>query len=198
MGWFESEIGKWLVLPILIFLARIVDVSIGTIRIIMVSRNQKLTASLLGFFEVLIWLVAIGQIMQNLSNVACYVAYGAGFATGTLVGMYIEEKLALGVVIVRTITRRDASELICQLQDRGYGTTYVPAKGLGGDVDIIFNVIPRSNVEEVVELIKSFHPRAFYSIEDVKAVSMGIFPDKIPINKRLIPKNKGRKLRKGK
>ncbi|GAE87820.1 hypothetical protein JCM21531_1220 [Acetivibrio straminisolvens JCM 21531] len=80
----------------LIFFSRIIDVTIGTIRIIFVSRGKKYLAPVLGFFEVLVWIVAISQVMQNLNNFACYFAYAAGFATGTFVGIIIEEKLAIG------------------------------------------------------------------------------------------------------
>ena len=96
MAFFGSEIFTFIILPILIFIARVCDVSIGTMRIIFISRGAKILAPLLGFFEILIWLVAIGKVMQNLDNIACYVAYAGGFATGNFVGIRIEEKLAMG------------------------------------------------------------------------------------------------------
>jgi uncharacterized protein YebE (UPF0316 family) len=79
----------WIVLPLLIFLARVVDVSMGTIRVIFVSRGLKYLAPVVGFFEVLIWLLAIGQIMKNLSSPLCYVAYAGGFAAGNYIGIVI-------------------------------------------------------------------------------------------------------------
>ena len=85
----------WVVLPLLIFFARICDVTLGTIRVIFISKGFKYIAPCIGFFEVIIWLLAIGQVMNNITNVASYIAYGAGFATGTFVGMAIEEKLSL-------------------------------------------------------------------------------------------------------
>ena len=98
---FDGDTFTYVILPLLIFLARIADVSIGTIRIVMVAKGQKMIAPILGFFEVLIWLLAISKIMQNLDNWVCYVAYGAGFATGNYIGMIIEEKLAMGIKIGR-------------------------------------------------------------------------------------------------
>ncbi|HER42916.1 MAG TPA: hypothetical protein ENO08_00460, partial [Candidatus Eisenbacteria bacterium] len=86
MTFIDSELFKWVVLPLLIILARVIDVTIGTIRIVFVSRGHKVIAPILGFFEVLIWLLAIGQIMRNLSNFMCYIAYGTGFALGTYMG----------------------------------------------------------------------------------------------------------------
>ena len=103
-GFFDSFWFEWVLIPVLICLARIVDVSIGTLRIIFVSKGMRGIAPILGFFEVIIWLVAIGQIFQNLSNWVNYIAYGAGFAMGNFVGIYIEGKISLGYTLVRIIT----------------------------------------------------------------------------------------------
>jgi len=108
----NSAFYAWLILPLLIFLARVADVSIGTIRLIFISRGLKYLAPLVGFFEILIWLLAIGQIMKNLSNPACYIAYAGGFAMGNFVGMWIAERLSLGVVLIRVVTKKDATELV--------------------------------------------------------------------------------------
>jgi uncharacterized protein YebE (UPF0316 family) len=104
-SFFNSNLFGYLILPLLIFFARICDVSIGTMRIIFVSKGKKNIAPLLGFFEVLIWIIVISKIMQNLNNYVNYVAYAAGFATGNLVGMIIEEKLAVGVQMIRVCCR---------------------------------------------------------------------------------------------
>ncbi len=95
---FGSDWFNYLVLPAAIFLARICDVTIGTLRIIFVSKGNKLIAPVLGFFEVLIWIIAITRIIENLNNPFCYVAYAAGFATGNYIGLRVEEKLAVGIV----------------------------------------------------------------------------------------------------
>jgi uncharacterized protein YebE (UPF0316 family) len=191
----DSELFKWVVLPFFIMLARVIDVSIGTIRIVFVSRGHKVIAPILGFFEVLIWLLAIGQIMRNLSNVMCYIAYGAGFALGTYVGLIIEEKLAIGILLVRIITHKDSSELIEALKKADYGVTSVPAYGTSGKVDIIFTLIRRSAISDVMRIIERFNPRAFYSIESVKAVREGIFPADVVDRPRL---NMFKRFRKGK
>ena len=98
-----------IIIPLLIFVARIFDVTLGTIRIILVSRGVKIPAALLGFFEVLIWLIAIGRVMQNLNNVSNYIAYAGGFAMGNFVGIYIENKLAMGLLSIRVVTAKDAA-----------------------------------------------------------------------------------------
>jgi len=176
MSFFSSETFTFIVLPLLIFLARICDVSLGTIRIIFVSRGLKYLAPLIGFIEILIWLVAIGKIMQNLGNIACYFGYAGGFAAGNYIGIIIEEKLAMGTFLIRIITKKDASELINTLNREGYGATSIPGQGKEGQVHIIYTIIRRGDLKHVIEIIKRFNPKAFYSIEDVRFVKEGIFP----------------------
>lgn len=167
-----------IILPVLIFLARICDVSIGTLRIILVGRGHKILAPLLGFFEVLVWLIAIQQIMQNLTNIVYYLAYAAGFAAGNFVGMLIEEKIALGILIIRIITNQSAEKLVEQLRDQDYGVTSIDAAGKTGPVNVLYTVIRRSDLKNIINLINNYHPNAFYSVEDVKLVREGIFPSK--------------------
>jgi len=176
IGFFHSEAFTFVLLPVLIFLARILDVSFGTIRIIFISRGRKFLAPAIGFFEILIWLVAIGKVMQNLTNVYCYIAYAGGFAAGNFTGMWIEEKLAMGTLIIQIITKKDASALINNLKSSGYGVTVVPAEGSTGQVHIVYSLIKRSALKDVVAIIKRFNPKAFYSIEDVRFASKGILP----------------------
>jgi uncharacterized protein YebE (UPF0316 family) len=176
MTLFDSSLYTWIILPFLIFVARIADVSIGTVKLIFISRGLRSIAPILGFLEVLIWLLAIGQIMRNLTNPVCYVAYAGGFATGTYVGMYIERKLAMGNLLVRLITRKDATELIDRLKAADYGVTVVDAQGSSGLVHVLYTVIKRGDLEDVVGIIKQFNPRAFFTVEDIRTVSEGIFP----------------------
>ena len=176
--WSVADVYPWIVLPLLIFSARVCDVSLGTIRIIFLSKGVKYLAPVIGFCEIMIWLLAIGQIMQNLTNFYYYVFYAGGFATGTYVGMYIEGKLSIGMTIIRVITRRDASALVEYLNSLRYGVTTVDAQGEKGKVQIIFTIIKRRDINSVVRAIKQFNPNAFYSIEDVRSVSEGAFlPD---------------------
>jgi len=168
-----------IIVPILIVLAKIIDVSLGTIRIILVSKGLKKFAPIIGFVEVLVWIIAIGQVMQNLTNPINYVAYAFGFALGNYFGILLEAKLALGQVIVRVISKKDASELIEVLKNAKYGITIVDAIGSTGPVHMIFTVIKRSQIKDVVEIIKEYNPRAFYSIEDIRFVSEIYYGDMI-------------------
>ena len=189
----NSEFFTWVVLPALIFIARVADVSLGTVRVIFIARGLKYFAPVVGFFEILIWLLAIGQIMQNLSNPICYIAYAGGFAMGNYFGIWIAEKLSLGVVLIRVITSKDASELIEYLKTAEYGVTVVDAKGSAGNVQVVFTIVRRREVVTVVSLIKQFNPKAFYTIEEVGFVERGIFPArKTWLNNLFRPFRKGK------
>ncbi len=158
---------SYVVLPLLIFLARIMDVSINTIRIIYVLGGRRLTATVLGFFESFIWLMAIRQIFEHLDNWVCYVAYPGGFAMGILVGMMIEERIAYGKVIVRIITRKDVAELITFLTANQFRYTRVSTEGIDGAENLVFTVLPRENLESLLNKMKEILPTAFYTVEKV-------------------------------
>ena len=189
------EFFSLVVVPAFIFLARICDVTIGTMRIIFVSRGMKMVAPILGFFEVFIWIIAVGQIFQNLTNPLNYFAYAAGFATGNYVGMIVEEKLAMGLALIRIITQRDATNLIDYLRAAGYGVTVLDAQGKHGPGKVIFSVVKRKNIKNVEDAIHEFNPKAFYSIEDVRRAAEGTFPIITP---GPTPFSFGRVIRKGK
>ena len=168
---------SWVLLPALIFSARLCDVSLGTLRVIFISRGFRYIAPVIGFFEVIIWLLAIGQVMSNLTNVVAYIAYGGGFAAGTFAGMFIEERLSIGTVIVRLITRDDAPDLVAAIRALDYGVTVMDAAGSTGRVNVIFMVVMRHDLPEVIGTIRSFQPNAFYTVEDVRTVTQGVFPE---------------------
>lgn len=163
---------NWVIVPLLIFLARIFDVSLSTVRIMFVMSGRKRIAPVLGAIEVLIWLIAIGQIMQNLSNFMCYIAYAGGFAAGTYIGMRIEERLAFGNYIIRIITDH-AEPLIKYLRENHYGVTALDAEGNVGPVNVIFLVIRRSKLDKVLGIIKRFNPEAFYTVGSIKYLNEG-------------------------
>jgi uncharacterized protein YebE (UPF0316 family) len=176
VSFYNSDTFVWIILPILIFCARLCDVSLGTLRIIFVSHGLKYVAPIVGFFEINIWLLAIGQIMQHLNNLACYFAYAGGFATGAFIGMLIEEKLSIGMVMIRIICKHDATDLIKSLQEAEYGVTTHDAEGIKGPVKIIFAVIRREDLHDILDRIHKIHPHAFYSVEDIRSVGEAMFP----------------------
>ena len=161
---------NYVIIPLLIFMARIGDVSISTIRIIFVMSGKRNVAPLLGFFEALIWLLAIGQIISNIDNAFSYIAYASGFAAGTYVGMYIEEKLAIGRVVLRLITKEPVHELLTFLREKDYRYSILDAQGKKGKVNVVFLVVKREKLNDLTTAINRYHPNAFYTIEGVKMV----------------------------
>jgi len=184
-------------LPLAIFLGRIVDVSMGTLRVIFLSRGMRLLAPIIGFVEILIWLLAIGQIMKNLSNPVCYVAYAAGFAGGNYVGLLIEGKLAMGLSMVRIMLSQDGSRLKRFLTKAGYRLTSVPAQGSRGPVEVLFTVTRRRQLHRVAEIIRRCNPDAFYTVEDVRSARgvtslPGRASSSVWRRRRLVPRRKGK------
>lgn len=171
----DQQFYAWVILPLLIFAARVADVTLGTMRIMFVSRGKRRLAPILGFFEVLIWIVAIGQLVQNLGSVTSYLGYAAGFATGNFVGMLIEDRLAIGRLIVRTIIPAGGDELIQRLHDAGFGVTGVDGQGATGSVKLIYAVVERKQLKEVMDIIHSVSPKAFFTVEDVRSAAEGVF-----------------------
>ncbi|MBN1790951.1 MAG: DUF2179 domain-containing protein [Bacteroidales bacterium] len=167
----NSPYFDYLILPLFIFCLRICDVTLDTLRIIFMTKGFKYLAPIIGFFEILIWIVAITRIMQNLNSWVAYVAYAAGFATGNYVGMLVDEKLAIGHELIRVITRVDASEMVNALRTSGYGVTTVKAMGMQGEVGIVFIIANRKNQKHAIEIIQKHNPNAFFTIENVHFVN---------------------------
>lgn len=168
---------NWIILPLLIFISRLGDVTLATLRHIFVSKGFKKLVPVLGFIEVLIWLIAMRQVFSNLNNIACFVAWAGGFAMGTYLGMMIEEKLALGNQIIRIITDKDPTAMVNSFRELHQGVTVVDGQGAQGPVKLVFTVVDRVHKKQIVEIIKQHNPNAFYSIEDVKTSRHGVFSD---------------------
>ncbi|MDQ2692861.1 MAG: DUF2179 domain-containing protein [Chloroflexota bacterium] len=166
----------WVVLPFIVFVARLIDVSLGTVRIIFLSRGRKYLAPLLGFVEVLIWITVVSQIVRGAQSATAYLAYAAGFAVGNYVGMLIEERLAIGTLVIRVILSQDGAQLVDRLRTEGYGATYVDGHGATGPVMLIYTVVPRKELSRVVSLIQEIHPKAFFTVEELRSAQQGIFP----------------------
>ena len=168
---------SWVIVPLLIFSARIIDVSIGTLRVIFLSKGYKKLAPILGFFEVIIWILAVTQVMKHLDNYFNIFAYGAGFATGNYIGMLIDEKLSLGYVMLRIIFKKKPDDFITVLKENNIGYTIADGEGNTKKVKILFSVLKKSNLKIVYKALSKHNPDAFYTIEDVKTARQGIFPD---------------------
>lgn len=166
----------WVGLPLLVFFARVVDVTLGTLRIIFTSRGKKHLAPLLGFVEVFIWVSVIAEITKGAHNLVAYLAYAGGFAAGNYIGMYIEDKLALGMLMVRAIVPDHILDLTEKLREKGYGVTSVKAQGSLGPVKLVYTIVMRRNLPEVAKIIQKSYPNAFFTVEELRSAERGVFP----------------------
>jgi len=164
------EFPDW-ILPLLIFTARICDVSIGTVRMITVISGHRLASAGLGFLEVLIWVLAVGGVVGNLDNPVMLLAYAGGFAAGTLVGMSLENRLAIGYRVVRVINPALDRNLAGVLRDAGYTATRLDGHDRAGPVEIVFVPVRRRHVPALLQTIAGVTPDAFLSVERAERVS---------------------------
>ncbi len=155
-------------LPVAIMLLRIIDVSLGTVRLIMVFRGRRITAAVLGFFEVIIWLTAITGIISHITDWVNVIFYGLGFALGNVVGMQIENIMAVGQQVVRFISAEESDRITRILRAKGYGVTEVVASGREGPVGLGFVIAARRKIPALVSLISGVDPKAVVTIEDVR------------------------------
>ena len=183
-----DEIYGLIILPLLIFTARIADVSLMTLRIIFTSRDQIKLAPIIGFFEVFIWLLAIGQLFSNISNILYYFAYATGFATGNYFGIYIDRKLSVGLLNLQLIVSKKPDMLLKSLKEAGYGLTVLTAEGYHNI--LVQLIIKRRNLKHVLEIIEENYQNAFLSIQQVQSVKGGIFPPPLRSQKLNFKKQK--------
>lgn len=167
---------SWVVVPVLIFLARVCDVTLGTLRFIFIAKGMRKLAPLLGFVEVLIWVLAVREVMVNLRNIACFLAYGGGFAMGNYVGMWLEEKLSIGMALVRVVFKTDPTPLMEFMKNNDLGYTIVKGEGTREKVKILFSVVKRKDLDHIFAAIATFNNHAFYTVENIRSASEGIFP----------------------
>jgi uncharacterized protein YebE (UPF0316 family) len=173
----SPELYAYVILPLLIFLARVADVSMETVRVIYISRGIKFLAPIIAFFEIVIWLLAMEVVMSDLSNLANFFAFAFGFATGTYVGLVIEEKLSIGMVILRIITTDEESNdgIVSFLARENLGVTDIDAHGARGAVRIILTLVNRTDVSRITGFLNETYPHTFFSIEDVRYANEGVF-----------------------
>jgi uncharacterized protein YebE (UPF0316 family) len=166
------------VLPALtIFLLRITDVSIGTIRTIYSVRGQRMLATVLGFVESLIWIYAISRLVVTVKESPWnMIAWAIGFAAGTYIGITIEKWIASGNILVRVISPKHAIRLRAKLLDAGYGVTALQGQGRDGEVMVMFVVAARRRGDEILEHIQSMDPDAFITVEPVSQAIGGYAP----------------------
>jgi uncharacterized protein YebE (UPF0316 family) len=156
---------------LLILALRLVDVSLGTLRIILLSRRQRLLPALIGFVEVFTWLVAVTVVFSNLSDVPRMLAYAAGFALGTYLGTLLESRLAIGNTMMRVVSPVGSPQAYDDLRRAGFAVTVVNADGRDGEVRLAFTIIPRRRRKEALSIVQGRNPTAFVTLQDIETVA---------------------------
>ncbi len=175
----SAEFISFIGIPLLIFVARVFDQTLGALRILFISKGNKLFAPLVSFFEALIWILVIAQVLQNLGNAFAYIAYALGFATGNYMGILVEEKLAMGINMIRVITRSNSQKIQRKLREAGYGFVNLIGEDIDGGENVLLIIVNRKEVSKVVALVREVHPHAFFSVEEVQSVSDIGYPLKV-------------------
>lgn len=158
-----------------IFTLRIVDVSLSTLRIMMVVRGRKAWAMTFGFFQALIFVVAIRGIFSDILHLEKVIGYGAGFATGLVVGMFLEERLAIGFTHLRVVSAGRSAELVERLRSEGFAVTEIPSRGLNGTVAMLSCNVQRRRTKYITRLIDEIDPQAFVTAQAVRPVQRGFW-----------------------
>jgi uncharacterized protein YebE (UPF0316 family) len=159
----------------LIFLLRVSDMTLDTLRVLVVMRGKKGIAWVLGFFQAAIFVLAISSVLSDLDNLLNVVGYAAGFATGNVVGMLIEERLAIGHTHINIVSSRRGSAIAEHLRADGYAVTEIPARGKDGMVSLLTLSVLRKNGEKVRKLVNQIDPDAFITAEDVRPIRRGFW-----------------------
>ncbi len=163
---------------IVIFLLRLLDVGISTIRIVLIGRGRRLPAAGLGFVESFIWVVAVSRVLTGLDDPVRMVAFAAGFGAGTYLGSVVEEWIALGQSLVRVVSAVGSPEVAPILRQQGFGATVVNGDGLEGEVRITFSVVPRKRVRELTGLVHSVNPEAYVTVDHTSSIDLAARHDR--------------------
>jgi uncharacterized protein YebE (UPF0316 family) len=148
---------------------RLVDVSIGALRITYLVRGRRLIAGVLGFFESLSWVVAAALVLSDIDEWYKVIAYAAGFGLGTALGGSLDRWIASGQVFVRIMAPVDSPPVASELRDRGFGVTVINAEGRDGEVRLSIVALPRRRLGELTTIVHEINPRAFVTVDDIKA-----------------------------
>lgn len=160
---------------ILIFIAKLVEVSLATVRLVLVNRGEKLKGSIIGFFEILIWALVVSQVLTDLSEDPLkLVVYCLAFSFGNYIGVTIEGKLAIGTSCIQVLIREETKEPLCAaLRESGYGVTAIKGEGKNGPMDVLMVVLRRKSIDAATEIIHHFSPKAVIMINDVRQFRNG-------------------------
>lgn len=169
---FITDINAWMGAG-LIFFMRVCDMTLDTLRVLVVMRGKKSIAWVFGFFQSAIFVLAISTVLSHLDNPLNMIGYAAGFATGNVVGIWIEERLAIGHVHLRIISSRRGAAISDRLRQAGYAVTEIPARGKDGMVSLLAVSVLRKNAGVIEAMIREIDEDAFITAEDVRPLRRG-------------------------
>lgn len=158
-----------------IFIAKISHVTLGTLRIIYLTRGKSIPAALIGFFEVILYLAALNMVLNNMDQWLNILVYGLGYAAGNIVGSLIEEKIAIGVVHVQVVAGLDGAGLEHILRDLGFGVTSMPCYGREGERQALNLIVKRKELPALMKALREHEPDAFISVFDTRQTTGGYF-----------------------
>lgn len=158
-----------------IFFARVTDVSLATVRTLLLVRGKRVPAAILGFFEVTVYIVALGRVMSTLNNPLNLIAYSLGFATGNFVGATLDERMALGYLTVQVITSDLQSDLAAVLRAQGFGVTALYGEGRDGPRQILYISLKRKFLPQIMSTLEAQEPDAFVTVMDTRLTQGGVF-----------------------
>lgn len=167
-------------MPLLIFVLQAADITVGTLRVVMLVRGHRLAAGGLALLESLVWVYAAGQVLTDPANPIEVAAYVTGFAAGTMLGVTVERWLALGKTLLRIVAPVGSPQVVDELRRRGYYATVVNAEGRDGQVRVVFSVVPRRQVPSVERVVADINPRAFVTFEETRTLSVARGPLAVP------------------
>lgn len=161
-----------------IYVARVIDVSFATVRVLMIMRGQRLSAACLGFFEIIIYILALSRVVNQLEQPLNLIVYAMGFASGTITGSYLEERLAVGFIMAEVIPKFNGQELAEKLRQRHFGVTILHGEGRDGPRMVLHISLQRKKLPELYRMIEEHHPKTFMTIFDTKRSWGGFYKRK--------------------
>jgi len=157
----------------MVFLLRVTDVAMGTLRTVYILQGRRIRAAVIGFFEVLIWIFVISQVVASISNWVLMIGYAGGFATGTYVGLWLESRFAIGYAQLRVISRSFGEQIAAALWEENFGATVVRGHGRAGDIDLVFSIVPRRHIHKCVQIASVIDKDCFVSVSDSRYLFRG-------------------------
>jgi len=162
----------------IIFAARVVDVSLDVFRLLMLTRGYYVSAAIIGFFEVAVFVLVLGTVISGgINDPLKIVAYSGGFATGNIVGAFIEGKMAFGYVVIQMFPKMSFGDLLtARLRKENYGVTKITGEGRTGIREVLLVTVKRKNVPNIIKIINEIAPDIFFNISDIRSIHGGTFP----------------------